>query len=75
MFKTVDAKSFLIGFLLALVLVLLMGAGSSSDVQDVRIVGVSGYPLPVELKSSSPMEVELVDFKYGLELPVVVKKN
>ncbi len=72
--RTIDVKSFLIGFLLALVMALLMGSGSSSGVMNVKIVGFSGNDsIPVTLKDST-MKMEIVDVRYGVELPVVIKK-
>ncbi len=73
--RALDTKSFLIGFLLALVIVLLLGAGTSPAVQEVRVVGFSGHDcLPVTVKDGS-LKVELVDVKYGVELPVLLKER
>jgi len=74
MMKFIDGKSFLIGFLLAMVIALLLGSGSSSGVQEVRIVGISGHDsLSVKLENPT-LKMEIVDIKYGLELPVLIKK-
>jgi hypothetical protein len=71
--KSIDAKSFIIGFLLALVIGLLAGAGMSSGVAEVRIVGIScREALPVSLRDST-VKMELTDIRYNVELPVVIK--
>ncbi|MCP4213412.1 MAG: hypothetical protein GY765_02095 [bacterium] len=73
--KEIDFKSLLIGFLLATVVFLLMGAGYG-DTQDVRIVGVSTYDelkVKVEsISSSTTMPVKVERFDSSLELPVVI---
>lgn len=75
MAKIIDLKSFIIGFLLALVVMLLIGAGTGTGVQEVRIVGISSREaLPVKLGDST-VKVELTDIRYNVELPVVVKRN
>jgi hypothetical protein len=70
--KEIDLKSLLIGFLLAAVLFLTLGAGSGT--QDVRIVGVSTYDnLRVHLEkisSSEQIPVKLEEIKYNMEIPV-----
>jgi len=72
--KEIDFKSLLIGFLLAAVLFLTLG--SSSGVQDVRIVGISSYEsLPVkieEVRSSLDIPVEIKDADSNMELPVKI---
>lgn len=69
----IDGKSFVIGFLLALVIMLLLGAGSSAGTMDVRIVGISGHDrLPVIIENSR-LEIELTKVGYGVEIPVVIK--
>lgn len=73
--KTLDGKSFLIGFMLAVIIALVLGAKAEPGVQEVRVVGFSGSDrLPVSL-SDTTLKIELVDVKYGIELPVIVKGN
>ncbi len=73
--KSMDVKSFLIGFMLAVIIALVLGAAGHPEVQEVRIVGFSGSErLPVSLTDST-LKIELVDVKYGVELPVIVKEH
>lgn len=73
--KTIDMKSFIIGFLLAVVAFLVLGA--SSGTQDVRIVGVSTYDtLRIridEVSSSVDVPVTIKDVSYSVEVPVQIK--
>ncbi|NIM17159.1 MAG: hypothetical protein GTO45_34600 [Candidatus Aminicenantes bacterium] len=73
--KEIDLKSLIIGFLLAAVLFLTLGAGSST--QDVRIVGVSTYDaLRIKIddvNSSVEIPIKIKDIKYSLEIPVKIE--
>lgn len=84
----IDIKSLLIGFLLAAVMFLSLGAGSGT--QDVRIVGVNTYDklkvsvervntsneIPVkitEVSSSIEVPVKIMGTKYNDPIPVKIK--
>jgi hypothetical protein len=73
--KEIDLKSFIIGFLLAAVVFLVLGAGSGT--QDVRIVGISTYDnlrIKIEkIDSSVELPVKINDVKYSFEIPVTIK--
>ena len=73
--KEIDLKSLIIGFLLATVLFLTLGAGSGT--QDVRIVGISTYDnlrIKIEkIDSSVELPVKINDVKYSFEMPVTIK--
>jgi hypothetical protein len=73
--KEIDIKSFIIGFLLAAVVFLVLGAGSGT--QDVRIVGISTYDnlrIKIEkIDSSVELPVKINDVKYSFEIPVTIK--
>jgi hypothetical protein len=73
--KEIDIKSLIIGFLLAAVLFLTLGA--SSGTQDVRIVGVSTYDaLHIKIddvNSSVEIPIKIKDIKYSLEFPVKIE--
>jgi len=73
--KEIDLKSFIIGFLLAAVVFLALGAGSGT--QDVRIVGISTYDnlrIKIEkIDSSVELPVKINDVKYSFEIPVTIK--
>ena len=73
--KEIDLKSLIIGFLLATVVFLTLGAGSGT--QDVRIVGISTYDnlrIKVEkIDSSVELPVKINDIKYSFEMPVTIK--
>ena len=73
--KEIDLKSLIIGFLLATVVFLTLGAGSGT--QDVRIVGISTYDnlrIKVEkIDSSVELPVKINDVKYSFEMPVTIK--
>ncbi len=78
--KEIDIKSFLIGFLLAMVILMSIGAGpASSGTQDVRIVDIDTYDaLRVELyevKSSLEVPVKIEDVGYSVKVPVVIKEQ
>jgi len=60
--KEIDFKSLIIGFLLAAVVFLVLGA--SSGTRDVRIVAVS---------SSIEVPVKIVDVGYRVKIPVEIK--
>jgi len=63
--KEIDFKSFLIGFLLAMVILLSLGSGpASSGTQDVRIV---------DINTSDKLEVTIADIGYSVKVPVVIK--
>ena len=57
--RTIDFKSFLIGFLLAVVLFLALGAGTG--VQDIRIVGIDTYDAMRLKIENQPIRVEVKD--------------
>lgn len=73
--KEIDLKSLIIGFLLATVVFLALGA--SSGTQDVRIVGISTYDnlrIKIEkIDSSVELPVKINDVKYSFEMPVTIK--
>lgn len=86
--KEIDIKSLIIGFLLATIIFLALGA--SSGTQDVRIVGISTYDnlrikvekidssveLPVkvtDVNSSVKLPVKIAEVDYLLEIPVKIK--
>jgi hypothetical protein len=75
--KEIDLKSLIIGFLLAAVLFLTLGAGGSSGTQDVRIVGVSTYDaLRIKIddvNSSVEVPVKITEVKYAVEIPVKIE--
>lgn len=63
--KEIDIKSFLIGFLLAVVILLSLGSGpAASGTMDVRIVGVDTY---------DELEVKIEEVGYSVKVPVVIK--
>lgn len=62
--KEIDFKSLIIGFLLAVVVFLAIGAKPGSGTMDVRIVGVDTYD---ELK------IKIEDVGYSVKVPVVIK--
>lgn len=65
--KEIDFKSLIIGFLLAAVIFLLMGASpASSGTRDVRIVGIS---------SSVEIPVKINDVGYSVKIPVEIKNQ
>ncbi len=72
----IDLKSFLIGFLLAAVAFLFVGAGNG--VQEVKIVGISTYDsLSIKIddvSSSVEVPIKLNDISYSIEFPVKIKK-
>lgn len=81
--KEIDFKSMVIGFLLAVVLFLLIGAAPGSDgVQEVRIVNSDWSAVPVKLEGvrniipvkiesvGDELPVKLEEVKYGLVLDV-----
>lgn len=57
--RTIDFKSFLIGFLLAVVLFLALGAGTG--VQDIRIVGIDTYDAMRLKIEDQPIKVDVRD--------------
>ena len=57
--RTIDFKSFLIGFLLAVVLFLALGAGTG--VQDIRIVGIDTYDAMRLKLEDQPLRVRVGD--------------
>ncbi len=72
--KEIDFKSLLIGFLLAAVLFLSLGAIPGSGTQDVRIVGVNTYDnLRVKIEkvnSSAEMRIKIEDVNSSIKVPV-----
>ena len=71
----IDIKSLLIGFLLATVLFLSLGAGYSGT-QDVRIVGINTYDkmkVSIEkINTSGELPVEIADVSSSVEVPVKI---
>ncbi|MCP5050508.1 MAG: hypothetical protein GY940_25310 [bacterium] len=63
--KEIDFKSLIIGFLLATVLFLTLGAYPGSGTQDVRIVGVY---------TSNKLNVSIREVNSSLEVPVKLKR-
>jgi hypothetical protein len=76
--KEIDFKSLMIGFLLAAVLFLGIGAYAGSGTQDVRIVGVSTYDnLRVKIEridSSAEMKVNIHNVGSSLKVPVRIEE-
>lgn len=71
----IDLKSLIIGFLLATVLFLSLGAGYNST-QDVRIVGINTYDQlkvkVMDIDSSRELPVKIMDVYSSLEIPVKI---
>jgi len=72
--KEIDFKSMVIGFLLAAVVFLSIGAYSSSGTQDVRIVGISTYDkLPVKIADvDSYKEIPVKITEVRTDVPVKI---